>query len=167
MIEAIEGFLAPPRGKFEELATTLRDLGQKMIRCLSANYLRTGQNPPEFHRGCVKFVSLLVGQAFLTALHRADSEPVRQQAYCSLWLIMRQHESDSIFEPHFWGFMYPHKREVIEMLGQKITHSGQVDLEDLPHYWEVIRESHLRLELLTLEEVVAEFIHKNIEQLVF
>ena len=161
MVEAIEGFLAPPRGKFEWLAETLRDLGQRQIRCLSANYMR-GQTPPtpEFLRGCIKFVSLLVGQAFLRVLQNASEEPMRQRAYCSLWLDMRQYEIDSMMyagtEPHFFAFMWPHKRGVIEAVSMKILHSGQAFLEDLPHYWEVIHESHLRLELLPLVEVVAE-----------
>ena len=139
----------------------LERLGAEADQVLECK-LPEGATPPtpEFLRGCIKFVSLLVGQAFLRVLQNASEEPMRQRAYCSLWLDMRQYEIDSMMyagtEPHFFAFMWPHKRGVIEAVSMKIFHSGQAFLEDLPHYWEVIHESHLRLELLPLVEVVAE-----------
>ena len=53
------------------------------------------------------------------------------------------------------------------MLAMKITHSRKAYIEDLPGYWEVIRENHFKLEIVPLVEVVAEFIHKNIKKLGF
>ena len=53
------------------------------------------------------------------------------------------------------------------MLAMKITHSRKAYIEDLPGYFEVIRENHFKLEIVPLVEVVAEFIHKNIKKLGF
>ena len=67
----LENFRAPPRGNLELLADELRDLGQKVIRCLHLTYLRgQGQNHAEFGLQCIKFVSVLMGAAFLRVLHR-------------------------------------------------------------------------------------------------
>ena len=103
----IENFKAPPRGKLELLAENLRDLGQKVVRGFYLCYLR-GQNRAEFAQQCAMFVSLLMGAAFLKVIMRADDEPVRQQAYCSLWTDMRQYEADSMMytgaEPATLGF---------------------------------------------------------------
>ena len=129
---------------------------QKFIRLLfSLGFLGPPWGPGGARGTPKKYQKVYVYRSFFFP-NRADDDPSRQQAYCSLWMDLRQIESDSMMfctEAHTFGFLFPHKREVVEMLAMKITHSGRAMIEDLPHYWELVRENHLRLELIPLVEV--------------